>query len=91
MSALTRRLLESVGARTSNTFAIVSPCAVSRVLAVPWSCCGSTVNKQRSAGIVQQALPVLFETHGKKRRAAQCWRVLHVLAPVPVHLFIQVH
>lgn len=38
----------------------------------PWNCCGSTVNKQMSAGIVQQALPVLFETHWKKRRAAWC-------------------
>lgn len=66
MSTLTKRLLESVGAKTLNTFAIVSPCAVMRDLPVPWNCCGSTVNKQISAGIVQQVLPVLFDTHGKK-------------------------
>lgn len=81
----------AAGVSTLNTFAIVGPCAVMRDLAAPWNCCGSTANKQMSAGIVQQALPVLFETHGKKRRAASCQRLIHVLAPVPVHLFIQVH
>lgn len=64
--ALTKQPLESVGGRILNSSAIVSPCAVMRDLAVPWNCCGSAVSKQMSAGIVQQALPVLCETHGKK-------------------------
>lgn len=35
MSTLTKQLLESVGARTLDTFAIGSPCAVVRDLAAP--------------------------------------------------------
>lgn len=88
MFSLTKQLLEAVGVRTP--FAIVSPCAAMRDLAVPWNCCGSAVNKQMSAGIVQQALPVLFETHGKKLGQLSV-RMIHILAPVPVCLFVQVH
>lgn len=46
-----KQLLESVGVRTLTTFAIVSPCAAMRDLAVPWNCCGSTGNKKCQLGL----------------------------------------